>query len=142
MRLVLKDTGSKSNSAMAHWRALGFGPSHRGFKSRLHRKTVSCFGIVLMGMAREPKGPTPASQATPLAAGKPDLSVSVFCAGGGVSRGCGTQDAQKASTATMDSKVVLQRVHTPRVVGSIPIPNGALFRAMPVETGLHIRDRL
>ena len=49
-------------------------------------KPVSCFGIVLMGLAREPTGPNSATQATPLAVGKHDLSVPVFCAESGVSR--------------------------------------------------------
>ncbi len=109
----------------------------------MYLKTVSCFGFEPMGMAREPTGSNSATQATPFAGFGRTQRIGVLR---GKQRQLWPKDTgyAKAPTATTDSKVVLQRVHTPRVVGSIPIPNGALFercRLRPVcISGLPVMD--
>ena len=99
----------------------------------MYLKTVSCFGFEPMGMAREPTGSNSATQATPFAGFGRTQCIGVLR---GKQRQLWPKDTgyAKAPTATTDSKVVLQRVHTPRVVGSIPIPNGALFYQLKVCT--------
>ena len=99
-------------------------------------KPVSCFGFVRVGMAREPTGPSPASQATPFADSR--MNSAYRCPGGRQRqlRLKGTGYA-KALTAILVNNW-FRTGYTSSAAGSNPAPDSALFRAMPVETGLHI----